>query len=255
LQSAQDARFSIDGVEMASDRNEVTDAVEGVTINLYTSTQGAAKVDIARQSSAIRDNLNALVKSFNEFQDSVKVLQDAGSKVETYGGALRNDSLTRRIQSQIRDFFTQDAKPAGEYIKAARDVGLSLDRFGKLSLDENKLNQALDEHYDEVVLMFTANKNDKSLYSKSDAGLAGGAVRSLDQMLRSTSLIEQQSNNETKKIDGYKSQLEKLQSQMDRLLERYMNQFTIMDNIVGSSNSTRQSLKNSLQQLSGNNNN
>ncbi len=253
LQSAQDAKFSINGIEITSDTNEVTDVIEGVNLSLYTPTQGAAKVDISRQSSTIRDNLNALVQSFNEFQDSVKVLQDPSSKVETFGGALEGDSLTRRIQSQIRELFTQDAKPAGQYIKAARDIGLNLDRFGKLSLDEGKLNKALTDHFDEVVMMFTANKNDKSVYSKSEAGLAGNAVRSLDQLLRSTSMIDQQTASETKKIDSYKADLEKLQAQMDRLLERYMNQFTIMDNIVGNSNSTRESLKNSLQQLSNSN--
>ena len=254
LQSAQNAQLSIDGIAITSSSNEITDVVQGVNLSLYTPTQGAAKVDITRQSSTIRDNLNALVKAYNDFQDSVKVLQDPSSKVDTYGGALQGDTLTRQIQSQVRSFFTENAKPAGQFIKAGRDVGLTLDRFGKLSLDENKLNQALSNHFDEVVTMFTANKNDKSLYGTSDAGLAGGAVRTLDQMLRSNNLIDQQTNNENRRITNYKSDLDKLQTQMDQLLQRYINQFTVMDNLVSSSNSTRQSLKNSLQQLSGSTN-
>lgn len=251
-QAAQNAQMSVDGISITSASNEITDAIEGVTFNLASRTQEAAKVDLTRDTDAIKSNLRSLVASFNEFSDSVKVLQDRSSEVEVFGGALAGDTLTRRLYDQIRQIFIQDAQPSATNIKAARDVGLTLDRFGKLSLDEDKLNQALTNDFAEVVSMFTANKNDKSVYSSSNAGFAGKAFRSLDQMLRSTSLLTQQTENETNRIDNYKEDLEKLQSQMDRLLERYMQQFSIMDSIVGESSSTRQSLKNSLDSLNNN---
>lgn len=249
MQSAQNALMSVDGISITSASNEITDAIEGVTFNLASETQVTAKVDLMRDTNTIKSNLRSLVASFNEFSDGVKVLQDRSSEVEIFGGALAGDTLTRRLYDQIRQIFVQDAQPSATKIKAARDVGLTLDRFGKLSLDEDKLDQALATDFSEVVSMFTANKNDKSVYSASNAGLAGGAFRSLDQMLRSTSLLNQQTQNETQRIDGYKENLEKLQTQMDRLLERYMQQFSIMDSIVGESSSTRQSLKNSLDSL------
>lgn len=253
MQSAQNAQMSVDGITITSPSNEISDAIEGVTFNLTSSTQVAAKVDLTRDTTAIKSNLRSLVASFNEFSDSIKVLQDRSSEVEIFGGALAGDTLTRRLYDQIRQVFIDDALPTGTKIKAARDVGLTLDRFGKLSLNEEKLDQALTNDFTEVVSMFTANKNDKSVYSRSNAGLAGGAFRSLDQMLRSTGLLTQQTQNETKRIDGYKEDLEKLQGQMDRLLERYMQQFSIMDSIVGESSSTRQSLQNSLDSLNRNN--
>ena len=255
LQNAQDSMISVDGIEIKNSTNQISDAIDGVTFTLNSQTVSPAIVELSRQTESIKTNLRSLVNAYNEFEDSVKVLQDRGSEVDIYGGALAGDTLTRRLHDQIKSFFIEDAKPAGSTIKAARDVGISLDRFGKLSLDENKLQQALTNHFDEVVLMFTANKNDKSVYSQSNAGLAGSAVRSLDQMLRSTGLINVQTKNETKKITDYKADLDKLQAQMDRLLERYMQQFSIMDSIVGESSNTRQGLKNSLNSLQGNNNN
>jgi len=254
MESAQNAQLKIDGIDVESDTNQLTDAVDGVTFNIYSTTVSAAKIELARESEKIKSSLENIVTAYNELAESVKVLQDPKSKVETYGGVLAGDTLTRRLFSQVRAFFIDDAQPAETNIKAARDVGLSLDRYGKLSLDSDKLNESLALHFDEVVKVFTANKNDKSLYVKTNAGLAGAAVSSIDAMLRSTSLIDAQAINEQNKIDAYKVQLEDLQIKMNALLERYINQFAVMDSIVGQSNSIRSSLKNSLNGLNNNNN-
>jgi flagellar hook-associated protein 2 len=64
-------------------------------------------------------------------------------------------------------------------------------------------------------------------------------------MLRSTSLLTEQTANTAEKVDLYKADLVKLEERMKALLERYTKQFSLMDSIVGSSNSTRDSMKSS----------
>ena len=91
--------------------------------------------------------------------------------------------------------------------------------------------------------MFSAGTNNQSVYSVAPAGLAGKAVKSLDEMLRSTGLIDKQSATAQKKIAEFQTELEKLQDRMDMLLNRYMQQFAVMESIVGNSNSLRTSLK------------
>ena len=114
-------------------------------------------------------------------------------------------------------------------------------------MDETKLNSAFSQYPTEVVTLFTANTNDLSVYSTDSAGLAGTAVREIDEMLRSTSLLTEQTTNATKKVDVYKVDLEKLEERMTALLERYMKQFALMDSIVGNSNSMRESMKSSFE--------
>jgi flagellar hook-associated protein 2 len=91
--------------------------------------------------------------------------------------------------------------------------------------------------------MFSAGTNNQSIYSLAPAGLAGGAINSIEKMLLSTGLVETQSKNATTQIAKYKEELTVLEDRMEKLMTRYMNQFSIMESIVGNSNSLRTSLK------------
>lgn len=243
LQAAQDASLKINGLPVTRPSNSISDVIDGVTLNLNTTTTGAAQLDLSRETGTIKDNLKALVVAYNEFAENLKILGDRDSEVEQYGGALAGDSLLQSVQSQVRQLITRTSSTPGGTIQAARNVGLSFDRNGVLQLDEAKLDGALQNNFDEVVQMFSAGTNNKSVYSTMNGGLAGDAVRSLDEMLRSTGVIDKQTASAQKQVSGYQKELERLQDQMDKLLSRYMNQFSVMESIVGSSNSLRTSLK------------
>lgn len=245
LRSASDAIVDVNGAIKTSSTNTLSNVVSGVSLQIYGQTSGVAQLELTRQTSTIKDNLKSLITSFNAFEDSVKVLADRKSSVETFGGALAGDSLLQSVRSQVRDMFTKTSSTPGTTIKALRDIGLSLDRYGKLSLDESKLDTALSTHYDEVTQMFTANVSGQSIYSQDNGGIAGDAFKKLDKMQRSTGLIQRQSVTTEKSIAKQKEELIKLEDRMTKLLERYTTQFGAMDAIVGESNATRTNLKNS----------
>jgi len=243
LQTAQDAQFTLNGLAMTRSTNSISDAIDGVTLELYTATSGAARLDFNRDTSGIKDQVKALVTAYKDFDETLKILGDRESEVEQFGGALAGDSLLQNVRNQVRNLITSTSDTPGSTVVAARNVGLSFDRNGMLQLDEAKLEAALQDNFDEVVRMFSAGTNNQSVYSTAPAGLAGKAVKSLDEMLRSTGLIDKQSATAQKKITEYQSELEKLQDRMDMLLNRYMRQFAAMESIVGNSNSLRTSLK------------
>jgi flagellar hook-associated protein 2 len=261
LESAQDAELSVNGLAVTSAKNQVTDVIDGVTLDLFAPTTSGtpARLDLNRQTSTIKGNIKAVVEAYNQFDESLKVLADKDSKVEEFGGALAGDSIITMVRSQIRAMFTKDGKaypgddstqsPLNPDVYAARHIGLSFDRTGKLTLDETKLDSALSTNFDQVVTMLTANKNDQSLYSPAPGGLAGDAVKNIDKMLRSTGIIDAQTKSATKKIEQYKKDLTQLEERMSALLERYTQQFTVMESIVGESNSTRTGLTNSFKGL------
>jgi flagellar hook-associated protein 2 len=139
--------------------------------------------------------------------------------------------------------LTSTSSTPGSTVTAPRDVGLSFDRYGVLQFDKEKLATQLQSNFDEVAQMFSANTNNQSVYSVADAGVAGDAVKAIDEMMRSTGLIAQQTDNATKQVDRFKADLERLEDQMQKLLDRYTRQFSAMESIVGSSNSLRESLK------------
>lgn len=255
LQSALNAELKINGLTITRATNSVNDVIDGVTLNLYSATSASpARLDLSRETATIKDNLKALVTAYNEFNDSLTVLGDRKSDVETFGGALAGDNLLQSVRNQVRRLISDPSSSPGSTVLAARNVGLSIDRNGVLQLDESKLDNALQDNFGEVVTMFTADKNNLSVYSKQSAGLAGDAVRKLDEMLRTSGVIDQQTDSARKQITDYQDQLQRLQDQMDKLLTRYMGQFSIMENIVGQSTSLRTSLKSTFASMSGNSN-
>jgi flagellar hook-associated protein 2 len=68
-------------------------------------------------------------------------------------------------------------------------------------------------------------------------------------MLLSTGLIDTKSKSATTQIAKYKEDLILLDERMEKLMTRYMNQFSVMESIVGNSNSMRESLKGTFESM------
>jgi flagellar hook-associated protein 2 len=259
LDTAQDASITINGLPITSSTNRLIDTIPGLTLDLYAPTTGAARLDLNRQTAGIKGNVKAVVEAYNQLEDGLKVLGDRESDVEEFGGALVGDGILGTVRNQIRALFTKDGKvyPGGDNtqsplnpdVAAAWQVGIGFDRNGKMTLNEGKLDQAMTSYPDQVVAFFTANTDAQSIYSPAPGGMAGDAVKDIDAMLRSTGLLAEQSESAGDRIERYQEDLTKLEERMSRLLERYTKQFSVMDSIVGQSNSTRTSLKSSFEGL------
>lgn len=244
FQDAKNAQLEINGLPVTRGSNRIDDVIDGVTLDLLSNTTGTgAQIQLSRETTAIKSSLQALVTAYKDLEETFKVLGDKDSTVEKFGGALAGDSLLQSIRNQLRELITDPSSTPGNTIKAARDVGLSFDRYGVLQLDESRLDQALQDNFGEVVRMFTADINNKSVFSKVKGGTAGDAVKLLDSMMRSTGIIDQKSRITTQQITRYKDDLLDLDARMNRLMERYLQQFSVMESIVGNSNTTREGLK------------
>ena len=243
VQTAQNAELTVNGIEIVRTTNTISDVVDGVTFNLATATSGAARIDLTRDTSGITSKIETLVTAYKNFEENLKILGDRTSEVEEFGGALAGDSLLQNIRAQVRSMLVSTSSTPGSTVKAPRDVGLTFDRNGVLQFDKEKLATQLQSNFDEVAQMFSANTNNQSVFSVAPGGVAGDGVNKLDKLMRSTGLIAQQTDNATKQVDRFKADLEKLEDQMQKLLDRYMRQFSAMESIVGSTNSLRESLK------------
>ena len=249
LQEARNASFSVDGLSISRSSNTIKDVIPGVTLELYTATTGNARIDLKRDTSGIEEKLDALVKAYNDFTDNMKILGDSASEVEIFGGALAGDSFLSSIKSQVRNLVMGDSSTPGARLKAARDVGIDIDRNGKMSLNTTKLESALNNNFADVVTLFSANTNNQSIYSPLPGGLAGDGLKKIDVMLRSDGTVARQTDTTNAQIERQKAELTKLEGRMEKLLERYTRQFSAMDSIVSSINGQRSSLENSMKGL------
>ena len=245
LQSALNATFNVNGMDMTSSKNTVTDAIAGATLNLTatTTTNVPANLVFTRDTSSISTKLNALVTAYNDANTMLGVVSDPKSTVETYGATLVGNSMVSAVRSQMRQLISSNSSTPAGGLNALRDIGFNIDQKGVLSIDKTKLDNSLRNSFDNVVTLVTGNQENQSKFSVSPSGVAGEAVKKLTTLLDTTAPLTTQSTNLTTKINDYKKQLAKLDVRMTELLARYNKQFATMESMVGQSKSLQTGLK------------
>jgi flagellar hook-associated protein 2 len=253
-QSSTNALFDINGVSYSRSSNQVGDALTGVTLNL--KALGTTSVELTRDNSGLMSKVQDVVTAYNDAMSMLNVLSDPKSTVETYGGALVGDSMVRTVREQLRNLMFTDssASASTSTVKNVRDLGISIDMVGTMTLDNAKLTDALTNRFDEVVTAMTGNMNDLGEYSTASAGIAGDASRALTKLLKASGPVKTVSTNATTQNKKYQEDLANLQTRMDALLIRYQKQFANMDSLVGSNNSLKASLKSTFEGMSKSNN-
>ena len=245
LQSAQDAVFNVDGMDMTSSKNTVTDAIAGTTLNLTATTTAGVPANLvfARDTSSISSKLDALVTAYNDANSMLGVVSDPKSTVADFGATLVGNNIVSSVRSQMRQMITGNSTTPSGTLTALRDIGFTIDQTGVLSIDKTKLDNALQNNFDNVVTLVTGNRENQSQFSVLPSGVAGEAVKKLTALLDPSAALTTQSANLTTKINDYKKQLADLDTRMTALLARYNKQFATMDSLVGQSKSLQTSLK------------
>ena len=251
VQAASDASAVIDGVAITRTTNTIDNVIKGVTFDLYTPTDTTATVSLTRDTTALKEKLTTLVTAYNDAHSMFGVVTDPKSTVDTYGHTLVGDSTVRTISDQLRNMFTGTSSTPGSNMSQLWQIGISIDQNGTMQLDQTKLDTALSTKYDDVVTMMTGNLNNQSVYSVRPNGIAGDAAKKLANMVSTTGLIATQSKAATDTETKYKADLDKLETRLQMLLDRYTKQFTAMNSFVGQTNSLKSSLKSTFASMSG----
>lgn len=208
LKKAQDAivRLGSDtAISVTSASNSLTDVIEGVTIDLVkaqAADDSPVNIKIGQDQSAIKANLQKFVDGYNGIVSSIS--GDTN---------LKNDSMARSVQSQFRAAFQGEVGG-----KTLYSVGLEFDRNGKLSINSDRLEKALEDDPAALEAMLTSDtgvlaKLEKIVepYSKNYGGLLGDKQKTLQASL---DLI-----TDKQKRHDYS---------MELTFKRYLSQFTQM---------------------------
>jgi flagellar hook-associated protein 2 len=252
LQTPVDAALTVDGMSITSSSNTVTDAIGGVTLNLMETMSSAATLSLKNDTTAVKTKLQTLVTTYNDAMNLLDEVTNPASTLDTYGATLVGNSSVRTIRDTLRGLMTAvSTTPStdGTYNYLV-DLGVSMDKAGKLSINNTTLDTALSTNYSDVVYVMTGNQDALSVYdTTTPAGIAGEADRTLATMLSSSGTATVESNNATTRIAKYKDDLAALNDRMTRLLDRYTKQFAAMDSLVGQTRSTQTGLTSSFAGL------
>ncbi len=194
LQAGQDAQFRINGIELTRANNTITDAVEGVTLNLLEAEEGElVNITINRDdTSALRDNISSFVDQFNTAMDLINE-QFAYDEATQTAGPMAGDSTILSLQTRLRSIVTSQVDGLDEGFNALVLVGINFDRTGRLQIDEDRLTEVLNENLEDVRKLFVAQGNasddEVDYVSSNSRTTAGDYSVAVTQVASAASLI------------------------------------------------------------------
>lgn len=233
----QNAKFTLDGIEMERNSNSPTDVVDGVTLNFKkadaskTITLGLTN-DTDKELSAVKD----FVSQYNSVMSFLSEKMDVGdpSKSDNTTGALAGDSTLISLQSKLQSTVLGGKSVNGV---SASTLGLSVDRNGTLSLDEAKFKAQLAKNPNAVKDFFFKDTSTKYATEKTGTGYTADFKAVLDRYTSTKSgsegVISLRKSSYQSEIKDYNKQIERITEQIATKRARYVTMFTNLDTAIG----------------------
>jgi flagellar hook-associated protein 2 len=239
IAEAKDARVRIANATITSATNTITNAIDGVTLNLH-ETNALGETDtltVSYDKSAVTSRVNNFVAAYNQLQTLVTKLRGYDAATKTAGPML-GDSLITGIESQLRRTITDAVPAAGNTYQTLASIGITTQANGQLQVDTAKLTKALDTNFEAVGQLFGSEQGvGAKLFAQMDDRLkTDGALDT-----RSKNLVEQQKAIENRKLQ--------IDSRMATLQQGYLKQFTRLDTLLSSLQVTSSYLTQQIESL------
>lgn len=240
----QDAVIKVDGITITKSSNTITDAIQGVTLNLTKETDSGTttKLTLARDTSTIRTALQKFVDAYNSVN---KQIGDSTAYDSTTSKAspLTGDATIRTVQAQLRSSITTPVAGAPTGLSTLTDLGIGFQKDGTLSIDSSKLDKLLADPSVDLSKLFTDDGNGVVGYGARINTLVSGMIFGDEAILNG-------------RIDGLNSSIKSIGTQRDaentRLADiekRYTAQFSALDTMIASMTSTSNFLTQQLAAL------
>ncbi|TNC99699.1 MAG: flagellar hook-associated protein 2 [Gallionellaceae bacterium] len=223
--AAQNADFTVNGIQVIKSSNTVTDAIQGVTLNL--SKSGVTNLKVARDTGAISTAAASIVDTYNAMANQLKSRSAYGSATKATP-ELAGDGTVRMMLDQLRGILGTPATPAsGGSLTSLSQVGINIQSNGSLKLDSSKLNSAMATNFSDVTNLFS-----------SATGFVTRLSTWTDSVVQTGGLIDVRTQNISNSIKGYNEQVIQLESKMTVIQKRYTTQYSNLNLMLNKMNST-----------------
>jgi flagellar hook-associated protein 2 len=220
LQTGRDAILRVDGQEVVRSSNSITDAINGVNLNLLTAEPGTAiDVTIDRDVKGATDAVKA-------FRDSYNAIRTFFDEQRATDAPLYSDSTLRRVVDSFTASLRTQVAENGTYGSAV-SVGLMLDRNGFLTFNEDTFKTAMADKPGEVETLFGLTGLGTAFVQSTDAAttFGTGAISSqINSITDNTITLKRREADAQKKLDMRREQLIAQYTRMEQALGRLQQQ-------------------------------
>ncbi len=232
-----DAKIKIGGLTISRSSNTISDAVNGVTLNL--KNVGTTKITVTNETASLKSKIAAFVDAFNGVQDFInnQYKTDANGKPT---GTIASDTTLRSVQQELRNAVNQISKNNGGALNNLTQIGIGRDSNGKLTLDQTVLNDKLSNNLSDVKALFAGVTDNNKGFAK----ILGDAGKTLsDSVQTAITGFDNSVKNLSKSIADQQDRLIALRASLTK-------HFSVVDAAIGQINGQNTALSNVLASLS-----
>lgn len=205
-QAAQNAKATINGLEVNSESNTLSNVMDGVSLTLKQANT-PVNITVAQDTASISKGVNDFISAYNNVVSTIRVqtLYDEASKT---AGPLQGDSTARGLLSQMRNLITSDSTATTSFSRLF-DMGIVTNTDGTLKMTSSKFNDAMGSKLADMQKYF-ANSDD-TVAAKN--GMAQRIKSLTSQVLDTNGAIA----NST---DGIKATIKRNSTKIDTINDR-----------------------------------
>jgi len=208
------AQFTIDGLAFTRDGNFIDDALEGVSIQLLSTTATTETITVTADTEAVKKEAQDFIDAYNEV---IKFLND---KTVT-DGEFRGDTTYSTLKFQLRGIIAAVVSDteSTDY-NTLREIGIGIKRDGTLYFDdETKFETALATNTSLISDLFVATDgvavalNEFVVNYTKTSGIISTSEKAVKATLRyQDTRLENFDERLEKKIERFREQLLRLQA-------------------------------------------
>jgi len=140
--------------------NSMDKVIPGLTLNLLEADPSkTVQVKVEEDIEGIKQDIISFIDAYNEIIDYINTQQSYDADTQEKGGVLFGNMSLMSIRNDLRNIITDSVETSGS-LTSIFDLGINSDGLtGKLTVDESKLTNVLNNDLEGVKELFCASTN------------------------------------------------------------------------------------------------
>lgn len=153
-QAALDASLNINGIDVTSASNSLSDSIDGLTLNLVAA--GTSTITVSQDSSTISANIGNFVAKYNALIGTINDLSSFDPDTNQ-SGVLNGDAVLRGLDTQVRRLTSDPLTGTEGSFTILAEIGITRSADdGTLVLDNTTLGTSIEDDLEGVISLFAA---------------------------------------------------------------------------------------------------
>lgn len=231
------ASFTVNGITYQRQSNDgIGDVISGMTLSLKSI--GTTSVGIERDTESIKENILALVDTYNEISSQIKgTTTENEDGTETSDSVLADSTDANSILRKLKSLLSTTITNGTSAYTSLFDLGLSLEKDGTITLDEDVLDEALASDPEGVRDLFIGNEDN------GVTGLGDTINDGLTSLVGSDGVVTTEIDELENKIDRLDSSITAATERLDKRYDILQASFVRLDTLIAELNSQSEYLQ------------